>query len=135
LRAQSPLPVIVRERGNGHPLLMAWNTQLEEPAEVPLTVFCRLRMTRTPARGRRRSAKSGAALPLGVRHVPSENALIPLLETMKAEANGSGPGAAHAPGGGLGRELPRQLEAGESRSCDCSTDELACNGSRSKFAA
>jgi DNA-binding transcriptional LysR family regulator len=25
--------------GNGHPLLMAWNTQLEEPAEVPLTVF------------------------------------------------------------------------------------------------
>jgi DNA-binding transcriptional LysR family regulator len=25
--------------GNGHPLLMAWNAQLEEPAEVPLTVF------------------------------------------------------------------------------------------------
>ena len=25
--------------GNGHPLLMAWNSQLEEPAEVPLTVF------------------------------------------------------------------------------------------------
>jgi DNA-binding transcriptional LysR family regulator len=25
--------------GNGHPLLMAWNTQLDEPAEVPLTVF------------------------------------------------------------------------------------------------
>ena len=25
--------------GNGHPLLMAWNTQLEEPAEVPFTVF------------------------------------------------------------------------------------------------
>jgi DNA-binding transcriptional LysR family regulator len=23
----------------GHPLLMAWNTQLDEPAEVPLTVF------------------------------------------------------------------------------------------------
>jgi DNA-binding transcriptional LysR family regulator len=25
--------------GNGHPLLMAWNSQLDEPAEVPLTVF------------------------------------------------------------------------------------------------
>lgn len=25
--------------GNGHPLLMAWNTQLDEPANVPLTVF------------------------------------------------------------------------------------------------
>jgi len=25
--------------GNGHPVLMAWNTQLEGPAEVPLTVF------------------------------------------------------------------------------------------------
>ena len=25
--------------GNGHPLLMAWNTQLEEPADVPFTVF------------------------------------------------------------------------------------------------
>jgi DNA-binding transcriptional LysR family regulator len=25
--------------GNGHPLLMAWNTELEEPAAVPLTVF------------------------------------------------------------------------------------------------
>lgn len=25
--------------GNGHPLLMAWNDQLAEPAEVPLTVF------------------------------------------------------------------------------------------------
>ncbi len=25
--------------GNGHPVLMAWNTQLEAPAEVPLTVF------------------------------------------------------------------------------------------------
>src|SRR5260370_42527516 len=25
--------------GNGHPLLMAWNTQLDQPAEVPLTVF------------------------------------------------------------------------------------------------
>jgi DNA-binding transcriptional LysR family regulator len=25
--------------GNGHPLLMAWNAELDEPAEVPLTVF------------------------------------------------------------------------------------------------
>jgi DNA-binding transcriptional LysR family regulator len=25
--------------GNGHPVLMAWNTQLEDPAEVPMTVF------------------------------------------------------------------------------------------------
>lgn len=25
--------------GNAHPLLMAWNTQLDEPADVPLTVF------------------------------------------------------------------------------------------------
>jgi DNA-binding transcriptional LysR family regulator len=25
--------------GNGHPVLMAWNTQLEDPAEVPVTVF------------------------------------------------------------------------------------------------
>jgi len=25
--------------GNGHPMLMAWNTQLDEPAGVPLTVF------------------------------------------------------------------------------------------------
>jgi DNA-binding transcriptional LysR family regulator len=25
--------------GNGHPLLMAWNTQLDEPAEVPLIAF------------------------------------------------------------------------------------------------
>jgi DNA-binding transcriptional LysR family regulator len=25
--------------GNGHPLLMAWNAQLDDPAEVPLVVF------------------------------------------------------------------------------------------------